>query len=71
MILSWQSISTCMLGDSMCPCVAGIILTGGIRPHDSIMELVKKTNLPMVLVDEDTYTVASKITKLIVKIRPG
>jgi BioD-like phosphotransacetylase family protein len=60
-----------LLGDSKNPCVAGLILTGGTPPQPSIMDLVKRTHLPVILVKEDTYTVASKIAKLIIKIRPG
>jgi BioD-like phosphotransacetylase family protein len=64
------AMSSCMLGSEKSLCVAGIILTGGTPPQPSIMELIRKTNLPVILVNEDTYTVASKIAKLIVKIRP-
>lgn len=63
------AMSSCMLGDS--PGVAGMILTGGTTPQPSIMDLVAKTNIPVILVRDDTYSVASKIAKLIVKIRPG
>jgi hypothetical protein len=64
------AMSSCMLGESGTPCVAGMILTGGTAPQPSIMELVARTYVPVILVKEDTYTVASKIAKLIVKIRP-
>lgn len=52
-------------------CVAGMILTGGTPPQSSIMQLLKRTSIPALLVKEDTYTVASRIAKLIVKIRPS
>ena len=65
------AMSSCMLGDSRNPCVAGMILTGGTPPQPRVMELVERTHLPVILVKEDTYTVASKIAKLIIKIRPG
>lgn len=65
------AMSSCILGASKTPCVAGMILTGGTPPQPNIMELVEKTYIPVILVQEDTYTVASKIAKLIVKIRPG
>lgn len=65
------AMSSCLLGPSHSPCVAGLILTGGTPPQPKIMELVEKTAIPIILVEEDTYTVASKIAKLIVKIRPG
>jgi BioD-like phosphotransacetylase family protein len=65
------AMSSCLLGSSHNPCVAGMILTGGTPPQPNIMELVEKTAIPIILVEEDTYTVASRIAKLIVKIRPG
>lgn len=65
------AMSSCLLGPSHTPCVAGMILTGGTPPQRNIMDLVEKTAIPIILVEEDTYTVASKIAKLIVKIRPG
>lgn len=65
------AMSSCILGASKSPCVAGMILTGGTAPQPNIMELVEKTYIPVILVQEDTYTVASRIAKLIVKIRPG
>ncbi len=65
------ALSSCMLGSSKNLCVAGMILTGGTPPQPSIMELLQRTSMPAILVREDTYTVASKIAKLIIKIRPG
>ena len=64
------AMSSCMLGGSQTLCVAGMILTGGTLRSQSILELIRKTDLPVILVDDDTYTVASKIAKLIVKLRP-
>ncbi|MFH1777761.1 MAG: AAA family ATPase [Candidatus Omnitrophota bacterium] len=51
--------------------IAGIILTGGIIPHHTVMRLLKKTNVPVLLLTQDTYTVASKIHDLTIKIRPA
>jgi len=65
------AMSSCLLGDASALCVSGMILTGGTPPQKSILDLVRKSTLPVLLVEEDTYYVASKIAKLIVKIRPG
>lgn len=65
------AMSSCILGQTGTPCVAGMILTGGTAPQPNILNLVAKTNIPVILVREDTYSVASKIAKFIVKIRPG
>ena len=51
--------------------VCGIVLTGGLRPHTKIMHLIRRTDIPVISVPEDTFTVASRINGLIVKIRPG
>jgi len=52
------------------PSVAGLILTGGISPHPSVLNLIKCTDIPVLLVNEDTYNVASRVHDLTVKIRP-
>jgi BioD-like phosphotransacetylase family protein len=50
--------------------VVGMVLTGGITPHDSIVTLVKKAKIPVLLSKEDTYRVASRVHDRVVKIRP-
>ncbi len=65
------ALSSCVLGSSESLCSAGMILTGGTTPQDSVLELLKYTEIPVILVQEDTFKVASRIAKLIVKIRPG
>jgi hypothetical protein len=52
-------------------CVSGLVLTCGITPHKNVMHLIKELPIPVLLVKEDTFTVASKIDNLIVKIRPS
>lgn len=51
--------------------VGGIVLTGGIMPHKNTMDAVKRTSIPVIALKEDTYTIASKIHDIIVKIRPS
>lgn len=53
------------------PGVGGIVLTGNIPPHKNIMRLIKKTSIPVIALTEDTYSVASKIHDIIIKIRPS
>ncbi|MCX6346231.1 MAG: AAA family ATPase [Armatimonadetes bacterium] len=65
------AIYTCTMGDSTQQCLAGMILTGETPPQPSIIDLIAKTPIPVMMFKEDTYTVASKIAKIIVKIRPG
>ncbi|MBU4306026.1 MAG: AAA family ATPase [Candidatus Omnitrophica bacterium] len=52
------------------PSVAGLVLTGGISPHPSVLNLIKCTDIPVLLVKEDTYNVASRVHDLTIKIRP-
>lgn len=48
--------------------VAGILLTGGMIPHFSIMDLLKRSRIPVLLSEDDTYTVASNVKSLTFKI---
>ncbi|MBN2357524.1 AAA family ATPase [candidate division KSB1 bacterium] len=47
--------------------ISGLLLTGGFVPDDNIMNLLKKTDIPVLRCEEDTYTVASKVFSLTVK----
>ncbi len=49
--------------------VAGLIFTEGIRPHPKIMELIRQSNVPVMLVKEDSFSVATKINRSIFKLR--
>ena len=51
--------------------LAGIVLTGDIRPHQNIINIIKKAKIPVVLVKEDSYNYASKVHDLIIKLQPG
>jgi BioD-like phosphotransacetylase family protein len=50
--------------------VSGIVLSGNIVPEQPIMNLLNKANIPVLLAKSDTYSVASCIHDLTVKIRP-
>ena len=49
--------------------ISGLILTGGIMPNKRVQELLKKSNIPVLLSEKDTYSVASLVHDLVVKIR--
>ncbi len=49
--------------------LTGIILTGGILPHRNVIEVIKKTDYPLILVEDDTYTVTSRVHSLNFKIK--
>lgn len=50
--------------------ISGIVLTGNLVPHKTIMNLVEQTKIPVLLAKADTYSVASCIHDLMIKIRP-
>ncbi len=49
--------------------IAGIILTGGIQPDPHVLSLIRRTQIPVVLVDSDSYTAAAAVNNLKVKIQ--
>jgi hypothetical protein len=51
--------------------LAGIILTGGFRPSDSVMQVIAKLPFPVLVARENSYEVAFKVHNLIVKTRPA
>ena len=61
----------CVLGLGRANCVSGIVLTGGIYPHENILRLVRKTWVPIILVKDDSYTAAHRISEITFKIRPN
>jgi phosphate acetyltransferase len=52
------------------PRVAGLVLTGGLRPAPQIDRLLVDTPLPVLQVDDDTYTTASRIGDVRGLLRP-
>lgn len=52
-------------------CVRGIVLTGGISPHPTILRLLNQARIPTIAVEEDTFSTAKRITNMIVKLNPG
>ncbi|MFP4281870.1 MAG: phosphotransacetylase family protein [Opitutales bacterium] len=50
--------------------VGGIILTRNLRPHPKLMEMLAKTDIPIVLTAQESYTAASTINRMTVKTQP-
>ena len=50
--------------------MAGIILTGGLRPGENVIQALQTLPMPVLLVQADSYQVASKVHNLTVKTRP-
>lgn len=51
--------------------MAGIVLTGGLRPDGSVLKVIRAMPIPVLLAQEDSYVVASRVHDLIVKTRPS
>jgi phosphate acetyltransferase len=55
------------------PSLAGLVLTGGMEPEPKILSLIeglKKPNFPIMLVDADTFTTATKVNSIVSVIHP-
>lgn len=50
--------------------VAGILLTGGIEPDETMMGLLHDSHVPILMTDADTYQISAAVEKLVVKIGP-
>jgi BioD-like phosphotransacetylase family protein len=50
--------------------LAGIVLTGNLRPSNAVMKVIQAMPFPVLLAKDDSYEVASKVHDLIVKIQP-
>lgn len=50
--------------------LAGIVLTGNLRPSESALAVIRQMPFPVLLAADDSYVVASKVHDLIVKTRP-
>lgn len=48
--------------------IVGMVLTGGLYPHKSILDIIKKYNIPTIITSAGTYEAASSINQLVVKV---
>lgn len=51
--------------------LAGIVLTGGLRPGAAVLKAAQSLPLPVLLAQPDTYQVAARISQMSVKTRAG
>lgn len=58
--------AVCASGHAM----AGIVLTGGLQPGSGTVRALRALRLPVLLAQDDSYAVASKVHDLTVKTRP-
>jgi len=64
------ALSANMLEGTQEPVLTGLILTGGFRPNGTVMRLINDSGVPVILVKDDTYGVASKFRETVFKITP-
>lgn len=62
------ALSCHIAGVKGCIRVSGVVITGGIMPHKTIIDFIRGTDVPLISSDYDTYKVASIIHDLTVKI---
>ncbi len=61
------ALSTCTSdGDDL----AGILLTGGVMPQKNTLGMIARTSIPVMLINDDSYSAASAVHSLKVKIQP-
>ena len=51
--------------------VSGVILSGDLLPHPSVMDLIAQSQLPVIAAPGDSYPVANAIYSMTVKTLPG
>ena len=62
------AVSSHLVGSQKDFQISGIILTGGLMPNEKIVELLCKSQIPVLIAKEDTYSVAAKLEHLTCKI---
>ena len=50
--------------------ISGVILSGGLLPRIRTLAMLKDANIPVLVTDEETYSIASRIHSMVVKIKP-
>jgi len=51
--------------------MAGIVLTGNLRPAPGVLKVIRAMPIPVLLAKQDSYYVASRVHDLTVKTRPS
>jgi len=61
-------LSTCTSGNND---IAGILLTGGVMPQKNTLAMISRTSIPVLMIEDDSYSAASAVHSLKVKIQPA
>ncbi len=65
------ALSTASLHETDGPQLTGIVLSGDLLPHPSVMKLIRYSSIPIIASALDSYSVASRINNMTVKTLPG
>ena len=50
--------------------ISGVILSGGLLPRVKTLAMLKDANIPVLVTDEETYSIASRVHSMVVKLKP-
>jgi BioD-like phosphotransacetylase family protein len=59
------------VGEGEGPRIGGVVLTQGLKPQPGLVKIMQSKNIPFISVQEDSYTVATRIHQMTVKTEPG
>ncbi len=65
------ALSTTSLSGSQGHDLAGLVLSGNLTPHRSVLDLLMLSELPTIVSKLDSYQVASRVNSLTIKTTPG
>jgi BioD-like phosphotransacetylase family protein len=65
------ALSTSSFGENHDKSIAGLVLSGDMTPHERVLDLVKRSNVPTISAPMDSYTVANRIHSMTIKTLPG
>lgn len=69
-----EDIILAAIDEASTPCggrLAGLVLSDDLQPHQSLLELLRQTTLPVIWSCHDCHTIARRIHSLTIKIEPG
>ena len=65
------ALSSSTLSECSGRTIAGLVLAGDLYPHESVMELIRCSHVPVIASPLDSYTIANSIHSMTVKTLPG
>jgi len=65
------ALSTSALMETQCNGIAGLVLSGDLLPHPTVLNLIAQSALPVIASPMGTYAVANAIHTMTIKTLPG